>query len=180
MRPSGGSSRRRRGRTTDEARLVERFKRLGPQQAAFKLALRPFCDDTGAFDRRLWAEAFTSSEPERIVTVTAATGLYVGLVNHLIEMLQVAARLRGLEVARRDKKPEAPVLLAAVREDGGLTDNQVTVLKRLYATRNELQHSSPGVEAGEIYDEFALLPKTLGRFATSYLEWLQRHGVDLR
>ena len=33
--------------------------------------------------------------------------------------------------------------------DGGLTANQVDVLKRLYGMRNELQHASPGVQAGE-------------------------------
>jgi hypothetical protein len=80
-------------------------------------------------------------------------------------MLHVAARLRGLEVAGRDTKPDGPTLFAAVREDGGLTDNQVLVLTQLYAIRNELQHASPGVEADEVYDNFVLLPKTLGRFA---------------
>lgn len=38
------ASTRRRGRTLDEARLVERFKRLAPQQKALKLAMQPFCD----------------------------------------------------------------------------------------------------------------------------------------
>jgi len=96
----GSPERRSRRRVPDGARLVERFKRLAPQQAAFKLALRPFCDDDGHFDRRRWEKAFTSSDPARIVSVAAATGLYVGLVNHLVEMLHVAARLRGLDVTR--------------------------------------------------------------------------------
>ena len=45
--------------------------------------------------------------------------------------------------------------------------------------RNELQHASPGVAADEVYDQFVLLPKTLGRFAKSYMDWLHRHGVPL-
>lgn len=166
-------------RTADEARLVERFTRLSPQLDAFKLALRAFDDDNGQFDRQQWELAFTSNDPRRIVAVAAATGLYVSLVNHLVEMLHVAARLRGLDVARRETRPAGPVLFAAVREDGGLTDNQVRVLTELYGMRNELQHASPGVEANDVYDMFVLLPKTLGRFAKSYVEWLHGHGVPL-
>lgn len=81
----GASAARRRGRTPEQARLVERFKRLGPQRDAFKIALRPFSDDHGHFDRQQWQQAFSSNDPDRIVTVAAATGLYVGLVNHLVE-----------------------------------------------------------------------------------------------
>ena len=49
--PSGAPRRR----TPDEARMIERFKRLAPQQAALRLALAPFCDDNGRFDRARWA-----------------------------------------------------------------------------------------------------------------------------
>ncbi len=169
----------RRRRAPDEARLVERFRRLAPQLAAFKLALRPFCDDNGHFDRQRWEAAFASNDPGDIVAVAAAIGLYAGLVNHLVEMLHVAARLRGLEVTRRETKPDGPTLFAAVGEHGGLTRNQVAVLARLYAVRNALQHASPGVDVDEVYDTFVLLPKTLGRFAKSYVDWLQRHGVSI-
>lgn len=169
----------RRRRAPDEARLVERFRRLAPQLAAFKLALRPFCDDDGHFDRGQWETAFASSDPDDIVAVGAAAGLYAGLVTHLVEMLHVAARLRGLEVAQRESRPDGPALFAAVGQDGALTRNQVAVLSRLYAMRNMLQHASPGVDVDEVYDTFVLLPKTLGRFAKSYVEWLQRHGVSI-
>jgi molybdopterin biosynthesis enzyme len=60
-----------------------------------------------------------------------------------------------------------------------LTDSQVQVLKRLYSTRNELQHASPGVEAGQVFDDVQLLLKTLKRFVTSYVAWLKRHGISL-
>jgi len=170
---------RSRARIPDEARLVERFKRLAPQQKALKLAIGPFADQNGNFDQKLWEAAFTSSEPERIIDVTAVTGLYGGLVNHLVEMLQAAARLRGLDVAKREVRPTGPELFAAVHDDGGLTANQVDVLKRLYATRNELEHASPGVEARQVYDDVQLLLKTLARFAKSYVEWLQRNGISL-
>lgn len=173
------TSGRRRGRAPDEARLVERFMRLAPQQKALALALEPFSDDNGQFDRERWDHAFTSQEPERIVAVKAVTGLYEGLVNHLVEMLHAAARLCELDVASREERPNGPELFAAVGDDGGLTPNQVEVLKRLYAMRNELQHASPGVEAGEVYDDVVLLTKTLARFARSYVEWLRQHDVSL-
>lgn len=107
------------------------------------------------------------------------TGLYEGLVNHLVEMLHAAARLRGLSVARRDVRPTGPALFSAVGADGGLTDSQVEVLKRLYGTRNELQHASPGVEAGPVFDDVQLLQKTLKRFVQSYVAWMRQHGVTL-
>ena len=94
-------------------------------------------------------------------------------------MLHAAARLRGLDVARREIRPTGPALFAAVGADGGLTDSQVAVLKRLYGTRNELQHASPGVEAGAVFDDVQLLLKTLKRFVTASIAWLKRHGVSL-
>lgn len=173
------SSRRRRGRTPDEARLVERFKRLAPQRAALELSFEPFSDDSGRFNRERWVDGFESHEPYDIRNVKAVTGLYEGLVNHLVEMLYVAARLRGLPVAMREDRPNGPELFEAVGVDGGLTSNQVEVLKRLYGMRNELQHASPGVEAGQVYDDVVLLTKTLGRFAKSYVEWLKQHDVTI-
>ena len=175
---SAGTSHRRR-RTPDEARLIERFKRLAPQRDALKLALRPFTDDSGSFDRAAWVRAFESPDPADIVAVTAVTGLYEGLVNHLVEMLHVAARLRGLDAVRAEHKPSGPTLFAAVREDGGLTASKEQVLTRLYATRNELQHASPSVEAGQVFDDVILLGKTLASFATSYVTWLERQGIAL-
>lgn len=166
-------------RKTDEARLVERFKRLAPQQQALLLALGPFRDDDGHADRARWVAAFGSDDPHRIVEVKAVTSLFEGLVNHLVERLHVSARLRGLEVARREVRPTGPALFAAVGADGGLTRSQVDVLLRLYATRNELQHASPGIEAEQVFDDVQLLQKTLKRFVQSCIAWLRRHGVAL-
>lgn len=172
---SGG----RRGRTPDEARLVGRLKRLAPQQKALLLALQPFSDSHGRFDRERWRSAFADPDPEAVLKVAAVTGLFNQLVNHLIEMLQVAARLRGLDISRGEEKPSTPGLLAAVRGDGGLTANQESVLKRLQGMRNELQHASPGVEADEVYDDILLLARTLKRFAQSHLAWLSSHDIAL-
>jgi hypothetical protein len=63
----------------------------------------------------------------------------------------------------REDRPSGPDLFEAAGDDGGLTANQVDVLKRLYGMRNELQHASPGVQASEVYDDILLLTKTLGR-----------------
>jgi hypothetical protein len=173
--PSAG----RRSRTTNEARLVERFKRLAPQQQALQFALTPFHDDSGRPDRRRWVKSFESDRPQDIVEIKAVTGLYEGLVNHLAEMLFVAAKLRGLAVVQHDVRPSGPQLFDAVGDDDGLTDSQVTVLKRLYAMRNELQHASPGVEAGQVFDDVQMLLKTLKRFVSSYIAWLKQHGISL-
>lgn len=166
-------------RKTDVARLVERFKRLAPQQQALLLAMDPFRDDDGHADRARWAQAFASDEPRRIVEVKAVTSLYEGLVNHMVEMLHVAARLRGLDVARHTVRPTGRALFEAAGADEGLTASQVKVLKRLYATRNELQHASPGIEAGQVFDDVQLLQKTLKRFVQSVIAWLRRHDVVL-
>lgn len=106
-------------RKTDEARLRERFTRLAPQQKALRLALNPFCDEDGQADRVRWASAFASDDPERIVAVKAVTGLYEGLVNHLAEMLHVAARLRSLDVAGRNRRPSGPALFDASAPTAG-------------------------------------------------------------
>jgi hypothetical protein len=176
---TGRTSRPRRRRTPDEARSLERFKRLAPQRAALRLTFASFCDDDGSFDRGAWADAFESQRPEDIRDVKATTALYEGLVNHLVEMLYVAGRMRGLDIALRPDRCSGPELFDAVRADGGLTANQVGALKRLYAMRNELQHASPGVQAGEVYDHIVLLDKTLSRFARSYVEWLRGHDIWL-
>jgi hypothetical protein len=163
----------------DEARILERFKRLAPQRDALAVALQPFADAQTTFDRAAWAQAFASDDPAAIVTVTAVTGLFEGLVNHLMEMLHVASRLTGLQPGKGADKLAGPALIEAVRSDGGLTANQATVLRRLYRTRNELQHASLDVEADQVADDVVLLQKTLGRFAKSYVEWLERHEIWL-
>jgi hypothetical protein len=159
--------------------VIQRLKRLGPQRRALELAIsKSFEDNNGEFDRTEWRRAWASDEPEDILTVKGVTSLFEGLVNHLVEMLHVAARLRGLPVAMMDDdKPSGPQLFAAVRSDGGVTENQVEVLTRIYSTRNELQHSSPGVEADDIYDDVILIQKTLNRFAQTYVVWLEKHGI---
>jgi hypothetical protein len=170
---------RGRGLTPDEARILSRFKRLGPQRRALTLALSPFRDDQGRFDRELWTEAFTSEDPEDIVRVFGVTGGFQGIVNHFVEMLRAGARLAGLDVARAEEKPAAPALIAAVRDDGGLTANQAEVLGRLHRARNNLQHESFDVQADHLFDDLELLQKTLPRLATSYIEWMKHHDVRL-
>jgi hypothetical protein len=174
---AGGAGRSRR--LPDEARIIARFKRLGPQQRALALALGPFNDDQGNFDRRTWTEAFLSSDPEVIYRVIGVTGSFQGIVNHIVEMLHVGARLAGLAPTDGQDKPSAPRLIAAVRDDGGLTANQADVLIRLCRTRNDLQHASLDVQADQVYDDIVLLRKTLARLARSYVVWMERHDVHL-
>jgi hypothetical protein len=164
---------------SDVDRLVERLARLAPQRRALLLALAPFEDDEGRFDRVLWVNGFGSDDPRAIVEVKAVTALYETIVNHLVEMLFAAARLRGLAIRSRTGRPSGPRLFDAVGADAGLADDQVGTLKRLYGTRNELQHASPGVEADQVFDDVQLLLRTLGGFVDSYVAWLKRHGVTI-
>jgi hypothetical protein len=166
-------------RTPDEARIIERLTRLAPQRDALKLALRPFTDVAGRLDRGEWKRAFESAAPEDILAVKGVTSLFESLVNHLVEMLHAAARLRGLEVTLRDIKPSGPALFAAVHADGGLTINKVHVLTRLYGLRNKLQHASPSVDPEEVLQDVVLLGKTLGGFAQAYVAWLETHKIRL-
>jgi uncharacterized protein YutE (UPF0331/DUF86 family) len=166
-------------RGADEARILARLKRLAPQRRALALALQPFSDESGQFDLGRWETAFVSDDAQDIYRVFGATGAYQTLVNHLVEMLHVGARLAGLGVAQGDQKASAPKLIDAVKRDGGLTANQAEVLKSLYSTRNDLQHASLDVQADEVYDEIVLLQKTLARFATSYVRWLEGHDIQL-
>ncbi len=135
--------------------------------------------DKGRFDAKSWAIAFVSDDAEDIYHVFGVTGAYQALVNHLVEMLQTGARLAGLDVVRGDQKPSAPRLIDAVKADKGLTANQAEVLKRLYRTRNDLQHASLDAQADEVYNDIVLLQKTLARFARSYMRWLDGHGAQL-
>lgn len=167
-----------RGLTPDEARLQSRFVRLAPQRNALELALEPFRDEQGEFSLELFAEAFESDDPQDILRVTGATSLYEGLVNHLNEMLQISAKLRGLSIARQADDPANPRLIDAVVEDGGLTGAQGRRLKAFNHLRNQLQHSSPGVEAKDVHEGISALLRTLGSLAGSYVKWLREHDID--
>jgi hypothetical protein len=175
----GGGGRSRPHREDDVARIRARFKRLGPQQRALILAIRPFNDEQGRFDRDKWAEAFVSSEPKTIHEVIGVTGTFERLINHLNGMLSTGAQLVELTVAGGESAPSAPAVINAIRDDGGLTPSQADVLVRLNRTRNHLQHASLDVQADELHADIELLLKSLKRLVKSYVEWLARHDVQL-
>jgi hypothetical protein len=175
----GASGRGGPHREDDVARIRARFKRLGPQQRALILAIRPFSDEQGRFDRDKWAEAFASSEPKIIHEVIGVTGTFERLINHLNGMLSTGARLVQLPVAGGESAPSAPAVINAVRDDGGLTSSQADILVRLNRTRNHLQHTSLDVQADELHADIELLLKTLKRLVKSYVAWLARHNVQL-
>ena len=173
---SSGSGARPR-RTTGGARVITRFKRISPKLKALELGQQKYVDQNGKFDRALWEDAFTSSDPDVILHVTGVTGLYVGIVNHLTEMMMTAARERGLPVMSGDSKPTAATLYDAIAADGGLTTSQADRLKGFYWARNELGHSSPTITADEVYDAMVLLQKSVRPVLQSYVNWLQANGL---
>lgn len=174
-----GANRGEHRRDADMARIRTRFKRLGPQQRALIVAIRPFNDDQGRFDQGKWEEAFTSSDPETIHQVVGVTGTFERLVNHLNGMLSAGARLAQLSLPSEQGPPSNPAIINAVKDDGGLTANQADVLVRLNRTRNDLQHASFEVHANELHADIELLQKTLKRLVTSYVRWLENHGIEL-
>jgi hypothetical protein len=167
------------GARGDEARIIERFKRLGPQRKALAFALEPYLGSDGRIDPQRWDAAFVSADPETIARMASVNGTFGGLVNHCIEMLQGGARLTSMPIARRDERPSAPALIAAVKDDGGLTSNQAEVLLRLNRTRNDLEHHSPGVQADTARDDVETLIKVLPGVVKSYLAWLARHDIQI-
>jgi hypothetical protein len=94
-------------------------------------------------------------------------------------MLRIGAKLVRLAEVQASSNLPGPALFAAVTKDGGLTLNKFEVLKRLYKMRNDLEHSSPGVDANDVYDDVILLQKTLGGFASSYVKWLDERGIQI-
>jgi len=166
-------------RDPEVARIRQRLARMAPQSKALQVACARYDDGAAKFDLELWEAAFTSADPRTINHVLEVTGGYVGLVNHLVEMVRSGAALAGLALAQGRARPSAPDLIAAVRDDGCFTDNQADVLIRLNGTRNRLQHASPGVPADEVHERVRLLLQTLPRLLGSYLRWMEDRGVRL-
>jgi hypothetical protein len=140
-----------------------------------------FADEHGDFDRETWVQGFISDDPEQIMDVAALVGLYDGIVNHPVEMMFIAARLRGLEVIRgigpAVPRPSARSVIDAIRVDAGLTEAQAILLNRLYGLRNDLQHASLSVEAAEVFDAAQDLLAAMPRFVRSCVNWLRAHDA---
>ncbi|MGH2845540.1 MAG: hypothetical protein ACRDL0_05890 [Thermoleophilaceae bacterium] len=163
-------------RAAAESSIRRRLIRISAQRRALQLAVTRYADDEGRFDLGRWTEAFESAEPETINHVVEVTGGYQMVVNHLVEALRTGAGLAGLEVGR---PPSGPGLIAAVRDDGGLTRAQAEALTELYRNRNRLQHASPDIQADEVHEQVELLLRTLPRLVGSFVAWLSRHDVEL-
>lgn len=166
-------------RARDESRIRQRLTRMSAQRRALQLAVARYADEEGRFELARWTEAFESSEPKIINQVVEVTGGYQMLVSHLAEMLRTGAKLAGLEVVRGEYAPSGPALIAAVREDGCLTQKQADALTELYRTRNRLQHASPDIQADEVYEQVTLLLRAVPRLLTSFVTWMSRHDVEL-
>ena len=161
------------------ARIRRRLVRMAPQTKALQLALARYRAASGQLDPQLWADAFASNEPQTINQVVEVVGGYVGLVNHMLEMLRSGTKLAGLLAVRDQPSASVPEVIEAARRDGCFTDTQANTLKQLNRTRNRLQHNSPGVPADEVHERVELLMRTMPRLLSSYLDWMARRGVPL-
>jgi len=94
-----------------------------------------------------------------------------------VEILRASAgsRLIGLLPHRR---PHADQVFAAIREDGGLTKAQVSLLNDLYALEGRLEHASPDIDADEVHAAIGRLRRALPDLIKSAQTWLARHGIE--
>jgi hypothetical protein len=162
-------------RSVEIARMAAKLERLAAQRRALRVAIRAFGDE---FDRREWTIAFDSPEIEDINRVLLVTGGFLALTNNTVEAVKIGVALVGLELP--DGTRGASGAIRAIRLDGGISSEQADSLTSIYRLRNALQHSSPDVQAGDVYRHVKLLLGSLPGVVRSFTSWLARHGVELR
>jgi hypothetical protein len=160
-------------RTAELDRVDARLERLSAQRKALRRAMDQFGDD---FEVKTWTKAFNSHDPDDINRVFAVTGGYLALVNNTAEAIRAGTKLADLKST--PSMPGVPGIIDAIRTDGGFTSAQATTFTALYRTRNHLQHSSPDIQADEVYRQIRVLLRHLPGLVESYVAWLEKQGVE--
>jgi len=101
-------------------------------------------------------------------------GNFESVVNHLGEIVKRSHRLAGLEPIAKDRTVAR--YAQAVRRAGGLTGTQAELLGELSKLRNRLQHSSPDVQADEVWARAHELLDVLPRMSRHLTSWLAERG----
>jgi uncharacterized protein YutE (UPF0331/DUF86 family) len=159
----------------EHARLAQFFEAINKHRKALALAIEQ--NFGGDLDATEWRSAFESPEPQDANRTMVVTGDHSAILNSYVEILRASAgaRLIGLLPHRR---PHADQVIEAVRDDGGLTKGQATLLNELYVLEGRLEHASPDVDAEEVREAIERLRAALPRLIDSARAWLSRHGIE--
>jgi hypothetical protein len=161
----------------EQARLAAFFKSIGKHRQALELAIE---EGFGAanLDVADWRKAFDSADPHDALRTMAVTGSHSTILNSYVEILRASAgsRLVGLLPHRR---PHAEQVFEAVRIDGGLSNDQLALVNRLYVLEGRVEHASPDVQAEEVRDAVEHLRDALPELIENACAWLAGHGIQL-
>lgn len=160
----------------EQARIAAFFKSIEKHRRALDTAIAESFG--GKLNRSAWRSAFESSEPHDAIRTMVVTGSHSAVLNAYVEILRASAgaRIIGLLPHRR---PHADQVFEAVRADGGLTDDQASMLRRLYILEGRLEHASPDVDADEVCEAVERLREALSGLIENTRNWLAGHGVEL-
>jgi uncharacterized protein YutE (UPF0331/DUF86 family) len=156
-------------------RIASKLERLPVQRQSLIAAMRAFGDD---FDETEWCVAFESVDVADVHRVLLITGSYLAIVNNTVEAVKIGARLAQIKPA--DGQRGASSIIDAIHRDGGFSPEQAESFKKVYTTRNALQHTSSDVQAAEVHRHVKLLLRHLPGFIASFISWLERRGLELR
>jgi len=162
-------------RQAEEARLSRLCKSIHKHKVGLDFAVEESFG--GELVPKAWRKAFESSDPHATIRTMAVTGSYSAIVNASVEILKAAAgnRLIGLLPHRR---PHADQALTAVRDDGGLTKEQMRLLSDCYVLEGRLEHASPDVAPEEVRKAVESLRAGLPNLISSIIAWLELYGVS--
>ncbi len=160
----------------ETSHIRARIRRLVVDFRALKVAIE---DEFGAdFDPDAWRQAFDSDEPEDVNSVAPVVGAFERIVNGLVEAARSGLVASGQ--ARPLGTPETVQSdLERIRDDGGLTDEQLALLVDLSRTRNELQHAYIEVTADHARTAITRLKANLPAIVKALNGWFTRHGVGV-
>lgn len=163
---------------TERRHNLARIKRVVVDLKALREAIAgPFGTD---FDQGRWSAAFDSTDPASVNQVSAVVGAFERIVNGLAETARSGLLASGIETPGKSRDSTVPDDLRQVRDAGGLTDGQCSLLIALTTTRNLLQHDYIEVEADDVRDAVQRLQNNASLIVPHLNVWLTKHGVGFK
>ncbi len=175
MRPNTPGRLNPKALEVEQARLAAFFVSIAKHRRALELAIAEGFG--GDLDPAEWRASFDSTDPHDALRTMAVTACHSAILNSYVEVLRASAgaRLLGLSPHRR---PHAAQVFEVVQADGGLTANQAALLSEIYVLEGRLEHASPDVDAGEVYEAVERLREALPSLVESARNWLRGHGIE--
>ncbi len=161
----------------EEARLSAFFKSIAKHHRALELAI----DESfgGELAETEWRNAFDSTDPHDALRTMSVTGSHSAVLNAYVEILRAACGSRLLRLLPH-RRPHAEQVFEAVRDDAGLSDDQVALLSDIYVLEGRLEHASPDVDAEEVRDAVERLRNALPDLIADIRDWLATHGIEFK